>query len=141
MINGLVEELRKLLEKTRSIDGLAKALCELLREEIKKAHREIQCGNVKISISPIPPIIGPRKFNYSCRIEHNAMETCIEVDEEGNVWSCDKAKGRMRRVSSIPEWARKEIERGRNEIRKYIEELEASEGRLKAVLATINLLT
>ena len=47
----------------------------------------------------------------------------------------------MKKISSIPEWARKEIERGRNEIRKYIEELEASEGRLKAVLATINLLT
>jgi len=57
------------------------------------------------------------------------------------VWSFDKAKGRMKKISSIPEWARKEIERGRNEIRKYIEELEASEGRLKAVLATINLLT
>ena len=85
MTNGLVEELRELLEKTRSIDELAKKLCDLAREEIKKAHREIQCGSVKISILPIPPVIGPRKFNYSCRIEDNAMETCIEVDEEGSV--------------------------------------------------------
>jgi len=145
MINGLVEELRKLLEKTKSIDGLAKALCELAREEIKNAHREIRCGNVKISISPIPPVIGPRKFSYSCRIEHEVMETCVEVDEGGNVWSFDKAKGRMKKISSIPEWARKEIERGRDEIRKCIKELEAREsileGALKEMLAKIRLLT
>lgn len=145
MTNGLVEELKKLLEKTRSIDELAKKLCDLAREEVRKAHREIQCGSVKISILPIPPVIGPRKFNYSCRIEDNAMETCIEVDEEGSVWSCDKAKGRMKKISSIPEWARKEIERGRDEIKKCIKELEARESiledALKEMLAKIRLLT